>query len=228
MMFAEEIREQLFAKKDEGYKAFVLKTQPTVASSRMIGVRIPNQRKIAKQYQSDGRVQEYLMMSHHDYVEEINIHGFFIDGLKDFDDCIAATQSFLPQLDNWATCDSFSPKIFKRYPREVEALAESWLEEKSYPYTVRFGINVLMRHYLNEHFNPKHLVSVAMCCCDEYYVNMGVAWYFSVALAKQYEATLPWIVERRLPEWVHRKSIQKAIESRRVPVAHKDILRTYR
>lgn len=225
---AEEIRAALFDARDEQYKAFHSSLLPTVASNRLIGVRMPMQRQIAKRYRQDARVPEYLSMSCHDYLEEINIHGFFIDGLKDFDACVAQTQAFLPQLDNWATCDTFSPKIFKKYPVEVETLAFRWLEDYAHPYTVRFGVNTLMRHYLGENFKPLHLEKVAACCSDEYYVNMGVAWYFSMALAKQYEMTLPWIAEKRLPEWVHRKSIQKAIESKQVPAEHKKILKTYR
>ncbi|MDO4922890.1 MAG: DNA alkylation repair protein [Peptococcaceae bacterium] len=226
--FAEEIRTALFEARDEQYKTFHSKLLPTIEASRLIGVRMPIQRKIAKAYRQDARVSEYLAMTHHDYLEEINVHGFFIDELKDFDDCVTQTQAFLPQLDNWATCDTFSPKIFKKYPAEVEVLAFDWMEDAAYPYTVRFGINTLMRHYLGEYFKPFHLEKVAACCSDEYYVNMGVAWYFSMALAKRYEMALPWIAEKRLPEWVHRKSIQKAIESRQVPVEHKKILKTYR
>lgn len=224
----EEIKVALFACRDLDYKAFHAKLLPSVSPSRLIGVRMPEQRRIAKMYRNDPRVLAYLAVRDHDYLEEINIHGFFIDDLKDFDACVAEIQAFLPQLDNWATCDTFSPKIFKKYPAEVETLAYGWLEESASPYTVRFGINTLMRHYLGEYFRPVHLEKVAACCSEEYYVNMGVAWYFSMALAKQYEATLPWVMERRLPEWVHRKSIQKAIESRQVLAEHKCVLRQYR
>lgn len=223
-----EIRMALFAAQDLEYKAFHAKLLPTVPESRLIGVRMPAQRQIAKRYQKDTRVAEYLAVRDHDYLEEINIHGFFIDGLKDFDACVNQIQVFLPQLDNWATCDTFSPKIFKSYPFEVELLAHDWMNDKAHPFTVRFGINTLMRHYLKEHFNPRHLEAVAACCSDEYYVNMAVAWYFSMALAKQYDATLPWIADRRLPMWVHRKSIQKAVESRQVTATHKVELKKYR
>lgn len=225
---AEEIRAALFRARDEKYRAFHLSLLPTIAPERLIGVRMPVQRNIAKRYKDDARVEAYLTITSHDYLEEINIHGFFIDRLNDFDACIAAMQIFLPQLDNWATCDTFSPKIFKKYPTKVEKMACNWMKDTTHPFTVRFGINTLMRHYLTEQFKPVHLEAVAACCSDEYYVNMAVAWYFSMALAKQYEETLPWITEKRLPEWVHRKSIQKAIESRQVPVAHKALLKMYR
>lgn len=228
MGIAEEIRAALFEAKDDDYKAFHAALLPTVAPRRLIGVRMPVQRQIAKMYAKDSRVPEYLSKMSHDYLEEINIHGFFIDTLKDFDDVMRETDAFLPQLDNWATCDTFSPKIFKTHLIEVEEAVDCWLADKAHPYTVRFGINTLMRHYLGERFCPVHLEKVAACCSDEYYVNMGVAWYFSMALAKQYDAALPWIEQRRLPEWVHRKSIQKAVESRQVSTAHKALLKTYR
>lgn len=128
----------------------------------------------------------------------------------------------------WANCDSFSPKLFKKHPELVEAPALAWMQEKSQPYTVRFGINMLMEHCMDAEFRPEQLAAVADCACDEYYVNMGVAWYFSVALVKQWEATLPWIAERRMPEWVHRKSIQKAVESRRISPEQKVLLKSYR
>lgn len=229
MSLAEDIRTALFAEADADYKAFHAKLVPNVAPERIIGVRIPTQRKIAKRFSKDPRVQEYMALTAHDYMEEINVHGFFIADLMDEAACLAQINAFLPMLDNWATCDTFSPKLFKKQPTLVEQPALAWMNDKAHPYTVRFGINMLMQHCLDDAtFKPEQLAAVASCACEDYYINMGVAWYFSMALVKQWDVTLPWISERRMPDWVHRKSIQKAIESRRISPERKALLKSYR
>ena len=229
MSIAEDIRAALFAEADAEYKRFHAKLLPTVDPGRIIGVRVPMQRKIAKAFKDDPRVDGYLAMTHHDYMEEINIHGLFVAGIKDFDETLAQTNAFLPQIDNWACCDIFSPQAFKKNPQRLREVVPDWLADKAHPYTVRFGINMLMQHCLDDKwFDPTQLAAVAACACDEYYVNMVVAWYFSTALVKQWEATLPWISERRMPDWVQRKSIQKAVESRRISPERKALLKSYR
>ena len=235
MTIAEEIRSALVANIDEGYRDFHAKLVPTIdpARYRRIRHRIPlravgRTRAGAKAFKKDARLPEFLAMTAHDYVEEINVHGFLVAEILDADACLAQINHFLPMIDNWANCDSFSPKLFKKHPELVEAPALAWMQEKSQPYTVRFGINMLMEHCLDAEFRQEQLAAVADCACDEYYVNMGVAWYFSVALVKQWEATLPWIAERRMPEWVHRKIIQKAVESRRISPEQKVLLKSYR
>lgn len=227
MGIEEEIREALFAAKDEGYKDFHKKLVPTVDEARIIGVRMPQQRRIAQVYKKDARMLEYLMLSSHKYVEEVNVHGFLLDGLRNFEDCLEQFEHLLPMVDNWANCDSLMPKLFKKNPDLVLARAEVWLKSDEV-YTVRAGILMYMRLALDERFDEAQLEKIAVCCNDEYYINMAVAWYFSMALAKQYDKTLPWMKERRLPEWVHRKSIQKAVESRQVSEEHKKELKGYR
>lgn len=228
MTIADEIRAALMENADADYKAFHAGLLPTVDPARIIGVRMPVQRKIAKRFAKDSRQSDYLAMRTHDYFEEINIHGFFIAELRDFDEALTQTNAFLPQLDNWSNCDCFSPRAFKREPARMLEHVPLWLSDSAHPYTVRFGINMLMQHALEEHFAPEQLAMVAACACDEYYVNMGIAWYFSMALVKQWEATLPWIVEHRLPDWLHRKSIQKGVESLRITPERKVLLKSYR
>ena len=229
MTIAEEIRNALMEHADSDYKAFHARLLPTVDPARIIGVRMPVQRQIARRFGKDPRVAAYMAMTRHDYLEEINIHGFFIGALKDFDETLAQTNAFLPQIDNWANCDSFSPQAFKKNPQRLCEVVPEWLNAKDQPYTVRFAINMLMQHCLDDgYFAPGHLAAVAACSCEEYYVNMGVAWYFSVALVKQWEAALPWIAEHRMPDWVHLKSIQKAVESRRISPERKALLKSYR
>lgn len=228
MSIESDIRDALFAEQDEAYKAFHAKLVQTIDPARIIGVRLPAQRKIAKAFRKDVRVEEYLSLTRHEYMEEVNIHGFFIAALKDFDETVVQTNAFLPQIDNWANCDSFSPLAFKKNPQRLLDVVPNWLADKAHPYTVRFGINMLMEHSMGETFDDAQLAAVAACACDEYYINMGVAWYFSVALVKQWDAALPWIAEHRMPEWVHRKSIQKAVESRRISPERKALLKSYR
>lgn len=224
----QEIRAQLLAAADADYHAFHTGLVPTADPARFLGVRLPAQRKIAKAFAKDPRVAAYLALTHHDYYEEVNIHGFLIDSLADIGACLAAVDALLSQIDNWATCDTLSPRLFKQHPAAVEPAALAWMQEMAAPYTVRFGIVTLMRHFLDTNFRETHLASVAACCSEEYYVNMAVAWYFATALAKQWDNALPWIAEHRLPAWTHRKSIQKAIESYRVTPEQKALLKTYR
>lgn len=228
MNIEEQIRAQLIANIDEAYKAFHEKLIPTISSDRILGVRVPVQRKIAKAYKNDPDAIKYMALTSHRYMEEVNIHGLLVAQMKDFDACVDETTRFLPMIDNWATCDIFSPQVFKKNLDEMRKMVPVWLDDRSHPYTVRFGINMLMQHCLETAFVESDLAAVAACACDEYYVNMGVAWYFSMALVKQWDAALPWITEHRMPDWVHRKSIQKAVESRRVSDERKALLKSYR
>ena len=102
-----------------------------------------------------------------------------------------------------------------------------WIESDQ-PYTIRFGISMLMRHYLDEGFKPEYPEKVAAIRSEEYYVNMMRAWYFATALAKQYEKILPFLEEQRMDIWTHNKTIQKSIESYRITQEQKDHLRTLR
>lgn len=221
------LREALFAAREENYQAFHAKLIPNIAPETIIGVRMPQQRAIAKALKGHEEVNAYLLCHTHYYFEERNIHGFFIEFVKDYEACLVLCERFLPMVDNWATCDSFAPKVFAKHTDLFIPKCRNFLISEA-PYTVRFGIVNLMRYALKENFDPVHLSEVARCSGDDYYVNMAVAWYFSMALVHQYELSLPWIEERRLPPWVHRKSIQKAIESRQVPEAHKSVLKKYR
>ena len=161
----------------------------------------------------------------HRYYEENNLHGFLLCRMRDFDACLAAVERFLPHVDNWATCDTLSPKSFSRTPARLLDPIRRWLDS-SHVYTQRFGIGCLMRWFLDERFSPEYPELVAAIRSDEYYVNMMIAWYFATALAKQYDAVLPYLEQRRLDPWVHNKTIQKACESFRVPQERKIHLKT--
>ena len=220
----EYVREKLFEMQDLGYRDFQSKLMPNIDKENIIGVRTPELRKFAKEFSKTPEALEFTKLLPHRYYEENNLHGFIIETVKDFDDCIAAIDAFLPYVDNWATCDLMSPKVFTKNKEKLFVKIKEWLASEK-TYTIRFGIEMLMSHYLDEDFSPEYLEKVSKLRSDEYYVNMMIAWYFATALAKQYDAALPYITEKRLAVWVHNKTIQKAVESYRITDEQKAFLK---
>ncbi|MBR3779496.1 MAG: DNA alkylation repair protein [Clostridia bacterium] len=219
------VTERLFTLADEQYRRFQTPLLPSVDPARIIGVRTPILRKLAKELAGTAEAEAFLRDLPHTYYEENNLHAFLVEQIQDYDACIAAIDAFLPYVDNWSTCDGWSPKVLKKYPEEVLVKILEWMAS-DLPYTVRFGIGMLQRYFLDERFDAAYLDWVAAVDREEYYVRMMVAWYFATALAKQYEATLPYIEEGRLPHWTHNKTIQKAVESYRVTAEQKAYLKT--
>ncbi len=225
MSCIDEIQSRLFKLQDLKYKGFQCKLMPTVNPETVIGVRTPDLRKLAKEFSKMPEASEFLKILPHTYYEENNLHGFIIETIKDYDAAIAAVDAFLPYIDNWATCDLISPKVFKKHLPELFEKINLWLQSDR-TYTVRFGIGMLMSFYLDDNFKPEMLELVANIRSDEYYINMMIAWYFATALAKQYDAVLPYIQQQRLEKWTHNKAIQKATESYRISDESKAYLRT--
>ena len=221
----ESVQRRLFELQDTEYRDFHAKLMPTVAKEKIIGIRTPVLRKFAKEYAKSEDAGEFLKVLPHDYYEENNLHGFLIEGMKDYEECVRALDTFLPYVDNWATCDLVSPKILKKHLPELLERIQIWLRSE-HVYTVRFGVNMLMRFYLDEHFSPEYPKMVAEIRSEEYYVNMVIAWYFATALAKQYEAVISYIEQKRLSPWTHNKTIQKAVESYRITDEQKAYLKT--
>lgn len=221
----EKIREELFRLQDTKYRDFQSKLIPTVDVSRVIGVRTPKLRAFAKRKIKEPDVNEFLTLLPHEYFDENQLHAFIISEMKDFEHAIRATETFLPYVDNWATCDQMSPKVFKKHRADLIVYIERWVNSKE-TYTARFGIGMLMEHFLDEDFEPGYLEMAAAVRSEEYYVNMMLAWYFATALAKQYEPTLPILQEKRLDVWTHNKAIQKALESYRITKEQKEYLKT--
>ena len=224
---ASVIHQALLGLQDLSYQAFQCKLMPTVPPEKVIGVRTPALRKLARQIKGTPEAACFLHTLPHRYYEEDNLHGLLLSELRSYDETVAALKAFLPYVDNWATCDLIAPKAFQSRPPGLPLQLHVWMQE-SHPYTIRFGIGGLLRYYLDDAFSPHHLDWVAAVQSDEYYVNMMSAWYFATALAKQYDAALPYLQQRRLSPWVHNKTIQKAIESYRISPAQKEILRTLR
>ena len=221
------IRAQLFGLQDETYRDFQSALMPTVPKEKVIGVRTPALRKLAKQLAGTPQAEMFLRSLPHDYYEENNLHAFLIEAIRDYGTALAETEKFLPYIDNWATCDCFCPKVFAKHKAELLPHIRRWLDSGE-TYTMRYAMGMLMRYYLDADFRPEYLVWVAGVHREEYYINMMRAWYFATALAKQPEATLPWLTEKRLDVWTHNKTIQKAVESYRIPDKRKRLLRGLR
>lgn len=219
------ITTQLFALQDLEYKQFHSKLMPTISPDVIIGVRTPALRKLAKETAKSTEVERFLQELPHTYYEENNLHAFLIEGIKDFDACIAALNEFLPYVDNWATCDMMAPKVLKTNLPKLYEWIKIWIASGE-TYTIRFGVNMLMKYYLEEAFLPEYAELVASIRSEEYYVKMVVAWYFATVLAKQYEAVLPYLTEHRLDVWTHNKTIQKAVESYRITPEQKLFLKS--
>ena len=215
-----EIAERLFEMQDFGYKAFHSRLMPTVDPSRIIGVRVPAVRRLAKELGEDAA--PFLESLPHFYYEENNLHAFLLSEIRDFEECVRAVDRFLPYVDNWATCDGLRPKCFVRRRAELLPWIERWMASP-HPYAVRFGIEMLMVHFLDDGFDEKYLRMVSSVRREEYYVKMMVAWYFATALAKRWGEALPYL--DRLPDWERRKAVRKALESFRITEEQKTYLR---
>ena len=219
------ITQKLIALADAPYRDFTAALIPTVDKARIIGVRTPAMRSLAKELlkNESEKTMAFLEELPHYYYEENNLHAFIIAELKDFEQVMKYTERFLPYIDNWATCDTFAPKIFLKYPEEVLSYVLKWLKSNE-TYTVRYAIGVLLSNYLDKHFKTTHLDWVAAIRSEEYYINMMIAWYFATALAKQYKATIPYIEAKTLTPFVQNKTIQKARESLRISAETKEYL----
>lgn len=218
------IIDRLFEVQDIGYREFHSRLVPDIPKENIIGVRVPVLRKLARELVGSREAKEFLADLPHEYYDENCLHAFITAEIKDYGECMDEVEKFLPYIDNWAVCDCFSPKVFKKHRGEVYLKIQEWISS-SLTYTVRFGIVRLM-DYLKDDFKPEMLEYVSELRSEEYYINMASAWYFSMALAKQYDAAIPYILENKLDKRVHNKSIQKAIESRQIDADIKDYLRT--
>ena len=224
-MTRDEIIQELFRQQDKEYGIFQAKLIPTVEPDLIIGVRTPELRKMAKKLAKQEDTKEFLDTLPHHYFEENQLHAFIISEERDFDRCVTRMEQFLPFIDNWATCDQTAPKAFKKHTDELLFYIRKWITSE-HTYTVRYAIGMLMRLYLDEGFKPEYLDMVAAVRSEEYYVKMMVAWYFATALAKQYDAAIPFIEERKLESWTHNKTIQKSVESYRIDAEQKTYLKS--
>ena len=213
---------------DETYRDFHAKLVPNIEKRSIIGVRVPMLRKFTREFfRHKEDIAAFLALPSHGYYEENVIHAWLVSRMKEYGACLRELAIFLPRIDNWGVCDSLSPKIFAKHRNDLKKEIKRWIGSQ-HTYTIRFGIAMLMKHYLEEDFDSKYLKWVADISSEEHYVNMMIAWYYATALAKQYEAAIPYLEERKLSPWVHSKTIQKAIESYRISAEQKKYLRTLR
>lgn len=220
-----DIRKILFELRDTGYAEFQNKLVPNVPSDSIIGIRIPLLRKLAKECIKTGCHTAFMADIPHKYYDENMLHGILISEIKDFDECIDALGIFLPYIDNWAVCDTLSPKVFKRQKDSLLPMIRKWSSSSS-TYTCRFGLEMLMTHFLDDDFKEEYLEIPARIRSEEYYVNMMIAWFFATALAKQWEPSIVYIQNNSLDAWTHNKTIQKACESYRISTKQKSYLKT--
>ena len=224
----EEIKDYLLKNQDLQYKQFHSSLMPTINSEVVIGIKVPILRNYTKELLKKYATQSFIPFFKdlpHQYYEENNIHAFLIEKINNYDECLFQLEQFLPYIDNWATCDMLNPKVFSKNKDKLLKKINEWIKS-SHTYTIRFGIGMLMRYFLDKDFNSSYLELVYSIKSEEYYVNMMKAWFFATAWTKQYDETLPIIQNKKLDIWTHNKAIQKAIESFRVPAEHKQYLKT--
>lgn len=222
-----EIQKELFSLADEKYRDFSASLIPTIDKNKFIGVRTPELRKLAKTFAKNENIREFLSALPHEYQEENALHGYIISLEKDFDTAISEMERFLPFIDNWSVCDTTAPKVFEKNKPALMPYIKKWIASGE-TYTVRYGIGMLMRLFLDGDFAPEQMELVVSVSSEEYYVKMMQAWYFATALAKQYDSAFEVIKENRLEKWTHNKTIQKAVESYRITDEKKALLREYR
>ena len=222
-----EIQQLLFELQDMAYRDFHSRLMPDIDKETVIGIRVPMLRKYAKSIVGTELAEKFIKELPHRYYEENNLHMMLITRIKDYEKCLSEIERFLPYIDNWATCDFPAPKCFENHKEDLLPVIKRWIAS-SETYTIRYGIGMLMRLYLDADFDPEYVRIVAEVKSDEYYVNMMIAWYMATALAKQWDAVIPYIEEHRMSDWVHRKTIQKAVESYRITDEQKKYLKGYR
>ena len=224
-MITDEIRTGLFSLQDTAYRDFQGKLIPGLGAETMIGVRTPELRKLAKELAKRENIRDFLNDLPHRYFDENQIHAFILSEEKDMEKCMEELELFLPYVDNWATCDQMSPKVFRKNKKDLLTAIKRWIESDQ-TYTVRFAIKMLMEHFLDEDFDPIYPEMVATVRSEEYYIRMMIAWYFATALAKRYDAVLPYLKQEKLDVWTHNKAIQKAVESYRITEEQKIYLKS--
>lgn len=217
--------EKLFEYEDKSYGDFQAKLTPTIKRENVIGIRVPQIRALAKELIKDDGLNTFLDELPHQFYDENMLHSALISEIKDYDECISRIDQFLPYVDNWAVCDTLLPKVFKKNKSTLLEKSFEWMDSED-EYTIRYGIGIIMRYYLDKDFKQEYLDKPAAIVSDKYYINMMNAWLFATALAKQWESTIPYITENKLDSWVHNKTIQKARESFRITKEQKEYLKT--
>ena len=216
---------QLAAMSEPEYRLFSARLTPSVKPCNILGVRMPNIRKLAAQIAKEPSLRsQFLLDLPHVTLEENHLHALILGAEKNFEKCVAATDRFLPFVNNWATCDSLRPKCFCKNLDKLLPHILRWISS-DHEYTQRFAIEMLMMFYLDEKFDVSYNELVASVKSEAYYVKMMVAWYFATALAKQWDATVGYVTPERLSDWIYAKTVRKACESYRITEEQKEFLK---
>ena len=220
------IQKILFEFQDEKYADFSAKLVPTLPRESFIGVRSPCYKEIVKQVKElpPAELQSFLQTLPHKYHEENSLHIALINKIKAYDECLAELELFLPYINSWAISDALNPPVLKKNRQVLLPKLEEWIQAPA-PFTKRVGLLLLMKYFLDDDFKPSYLELPAKIRSEEYYVNMMIAWFFAEALVKQWDATLPYIQNKKLAPWTHNKAIQKACESFRISQEKKEFLK---
>ena len=221
------IYERLKEHRDSQYREFQSNFVPNIDRETIIGVRTPQMKAVAKDVFGTEEAETFLASLPHRYYEENLVHFFLIAKIKDFDACVGAVETFLPYIDCWPVCDQATPGVFRKNHDRLLPLIRKWIDS-DHVYTERFGMRMLMNEFLGDDFKAEYLDWVASKTGEDYYLKMMAAWFFATALAKQYDAAVVYIEQRRLDPWTHKKAIQKAVESFRVSDEHKEYLKSFR
>ena len=225
-----DVLKTLLELQDPQYADFQSKLIPTISRDQILGVKVPKLRKLAKELiqgsasHPSPALKKFLEDLPHSYYDENILHSILISEIKNYDQCLESVDVFLPFVDNWAVCDIISPKVFQKHHAELLEKIKVWVNKKPV-YTRRFGLKILMSHFLDADFQPEYLKIPAAIGSEEYYLKMMVAWFFATALAKQWQATIPYLEDQCLDRWTHQKTIQKACESYRITKQQKDYLK---
>ena len=238
-----DIQNRLASLADPEFRSFHMKLIPTVKPERVLGVRTPAVRALAKEIMSEpDDCRAFLNDLPHRFYDEDQLHAVFISGVRDVCQAMTELERFLPYVDNWATCDILSPSCFKKDPKTLRDFCHDTLVPyrssdvaPDMVYTVRFAVNMLMKFFLGDRLEEWMPDTVASLVCTEdnerfpradYYLDMGAAWYFATALAYNRGDILPYLSERgRMRDTVRRMAVRKSIESYRIDDKTKDYLR---
>ncbi len=219
------ITEKLFALRDTGYAAFQAKLVPTVEPERIIGVRTPALRQLAKEICQTEEGDAFLRGLPHYYYDENMLHAALLGRVKPYERCLSAVEEFLPYIDNWAVCDTLKPAVFQKHKKELLESVRRWAGSER-PFVCRFGIKTLMDHFLDGDFRADLFDIPCGVKSDNHYVKTAVAWFFATALAKQWDDAISIVREARLPAETQNLAIRKATESYRISGERKDYLKS--
>ena len=223
-MINEDITKDIYKYQDIKYQKFLQNLIPNINPDLIIGVKTPELKNLAKIYFNNNDIDIFLNTLPHIYFEENQLHAFIINNIKDFNICIKEVNTFLPYINNWATCDQLNPKCFKKNHLLLLPYISTWLNSND-TYSIRFGIRMLMNYFLDDDYDIKYLDIVSNIKSDEYYINMMIAWFFQVALVKQYNDAVKYLENKKLNNFVHNKAISKAIDSYRIDNNTKEYLK---